>query len=190
MFKRLPIINTTQNIFKALFTYYKMKKRNKKTNKKEGKIKKELLKIKSPALNSSLEEAEKEIENIFERIRKSIHPKYHRLTLGQKAADTMTKWAGSWFFISLLFILIAIWIYLNITAYTLHWDPWPFILLNLLLSCLAATQAPIILMSQNRSNQRDRLRAEYDYRINKKAEKEIRQVKVQLDRIEKRLSRK
>jgi len=179
-----------QNIFKPLFTDYKMKKRNKNTKKRVSDLKKELSKIKSPVLNSSLEDAEKEIENIFERIRKSIHPKHHRLTSGQKAADNLTKWAGSWFFISLLFILIAIWIYLNVTAYVQHWDPWPFIILNLCLSCLAAMQAPIILMSQNRSNQRDRLRAEYDYKINKKAEKEIREVKSQLDRIEKRLSRK
>lgn len=167
-----------------------MKKRSKKTNKKVGEIKKELSKIKSPALNSSLAEAEREVENIFEKISKSIRSKHHRLTIGQKAADAITKWAGSWFFISLLFILIAIWIYLNVTAYVQHWDPWPFIILNLCLSCLAATQAPIILMSQNRSNQRDRLRAEYDYKINKKAEKEIRQVKTQLDRIEKRLVRR
>ena len=69
------------------------------------------------------------------------------------------------------------WIYLNITAYLKQWDPWPFIILNLCLSCLAAIQAPIILMSQNRQAQRDRIKAEYDYRLNKKAEKEIREIK-------------
>ena len=98
-------------------------------------------------------------------------------TLGQKAADGLTKWAGSWLFIILVIILIAIWIYLNITAYVRQWDPWPFIILNLCLSCLAALQAPIILMSQNRENQRDRLRAQYDYAVNRKAEKEIREIK-------------
>ena len=66
-------------------------------------------------------------------------------------------------------------------------DPFPFILLNLILSCLAAIQAPIILMSQNRQGQKDRLKAEYDYQVNRKAEKEIRELKTQLDRIERKL---
>ena len=70
------------------------------------------------------------------------------------------------------------------------WDPYPFILLNLVLSCLAAIQAPVILMSQNRTSQKDRLRAQYDYAVNRKAEKEIQEVKKQLDRIEKIMSRK
>ena len=69
-------------------------------------------------------------------------------------------------------------------------DPYPFILLNLALSCLAAIQAPIILMSQNRENQRDRIRSEYDYSVNRKAEREIQQIKKQLDRIERRSTRK
>ncbi|MBU1136649.1 MAG: DUF1003 domain-containing protein [Nanoarchaeota archaeon] len=99
----------------------------------------------------------------------------YRWTFGQKAADFITKWAGSWFFIISFLFLLGLWILLN--TYWLFfgesWDVYPFILLNLFLSCLAAIQAPIILMSQNREIQRDRLRAEYDYRINKKAEKEI-----------------
>jgi len=74
----------------------------------------------------------------------------------------------------------AIWIVFGKT-----WDPYPFILLNLVLSCLAAVQAPIILMSQNRESQKDRIRAQYDYAVNKKAEKEIQEIKNQLDRIEK-----
>jgi len=98
-------------------------------------------------------------------------------TFGQKAADGLTKWAGSWTFIILLFIFIGAWIFLNIKAYIGQWDPWPFIILNLCLSCLAAIQAPIILMSQNRQTQRDRYKSEYDYRINKKAEEEIREIK-------------
>lgn len=123
---------------------------------------------------------ENKIKTLKEELKflKIIHPvsKSPR-TLGQKAADFLTQWAGSWAFIIIIFILIAGWIYLNITAYMNHWDPWPFIILNLCLSCLAAIQAPIILMSQNRENQRDRLRAQYDYAINKKAEKEIRDIK-------------
>ncbi len=119
---------------------------------------------------------------------KNTHPIFkHKLTIGQKAADKLTAFAGSWIFIFLLAIFIAGWIYLNLTAYIRHWDPWPFIILNLCLSCLAAIQAPIILMSQNRQAQRDRVRAEYDFQVNKKAEKEIQEVKRQLNRIEKKL---
>jgi len=70
------------------------------------------------------------------------------------------------------------------------WDPYPFILLNLVLSCLAAIQAPVILMSQNRHAQKDRLQAQYDYAVNRKAEKEIKEVKEQLERIERKLGRK
>jgi len=103
-------------------------------------------------------------------------------TLGQKAADFMTKWAGSWTFIILFFIFIGIWMATNGYFLLKYFkegitDPYPFILLNLALSCLAAIQAPIILMSQNRGAQRDRIKADYDYHINKKAEKEIREIK-------------
>ncbi len=102
--------------------------------------------------------------------------KYKR-TFGQKAADWVTKWAGSWYFIIGFFIFLFLWIGANILMWIKEWDPYPFILLNLVLSCLAAIQAPIILMSQNRQAQRDRLKAEFDYRINKKAEKEIQEIK-------------
>lgn len=103
-------------------------------------------------------------------------------TRGQKASDSLTKWAGSWIFIIGFFFFLTLWVYINVNLliqYNLGkpWDPYPFILLNLVLSCLAAIQAPVILMSQNRTNQRDRLRAQYDYAINKKAEKEIRDIK-------------
>ena len=103
-------------------------------------------------------------------------------TLGQKAADFITKWAGSWTFIIFFFVFIGIWMSTN-GYFILQYlrgdliDPYPFILLNLALSCLAAIQAPVILMSQNREAQRDRLKVNYDYQINKKAEKEIREIK-------------
>jgi uncharacterized membrane protein len=103
-------------------------------------------------------------------------------TFGQKAADGLTKWAGSWSFIIIIGILITAWIYLNITAYIKHWDPWPFIILNLCLSTLAALQAPVILMSQNRQSQKDRIKAEYDYAVNRKAEREIQEIKNILQR--------
>lgn len=98
-------------------------------------------------------------------------------TFGQRAADWVTKWAGSWYFIISFFIFIILWMSANVLMWINQWDPYPFILLNLVLSCLAAVQAPIILMSQNRAAQRDRLRAEFDYRINKKAEQEIREIR-------------
>ena len=103
-------------------------------------------------------------------------------TLGQKAADFITKWAGSWTFIFGCFIFLGIWMTTNgyfLLKYLKEGiaDPYPFILLNLFLSCLAAIQAPVILMSQNRGAQRDRTKADYDYQINKKAEKEIREIK-------------
>ncbi len=103
-------------------------------------------------------------------------------TFGQKAADILTKWAGSWTFILSLFGFLIVWIFIN-TYFLIKYqtgepfDPYPFILLNLILSCLAAVQAPIILMSQNRTAQRDRLKADYDHAINRKAEKEIRDIK-------------
>ncbi len=98
-------------------------------------------------------------------------------TFGQKAADKVTKWAGSWVFIFSFFVFLMIWISINTLMWINRWDPYPFILLNLVLSCLAAIQAPIILMSQNRQTQRDRAKAEYDYAVNRKAEKEIREIK-------------
>ena len=113
-------------------------------------------------------------------------------TLGQRSADWLTKWAGSWFFIIGLGILMFFWIGIN-TAWLIfgrEWDPYPFILLNFVLSTLAAIQAPIILMSQNREGQKDRARAEYDYAVNKKAEREIREIKTQLDKIERKIGRK
>jgi len=110
-------------------------------------------------------------------------------TLGQKAADGLTKWAGSWIFIISLGILLVIWMFVNTTwlIFGRTWDPYPFILLNFVLSTLAAVQAPIILMSQNRTTQKERIQSKYNYHVNRKAEKEIRDIKRQLNRIEKNL---
>lgn len=123
---------------------------------------------------------------------KLIHPlsKIPR-TAGQKASDLVTRWAGSWVFILIFMALLVLWIVLNSVwiFFGTTWDPRPFILLNLILSVLAALQAPIILMSQNRENQRDRLRAQYDYAVNRKAEKEIQEMKTQLNRIENKLKK-
>jgi uncharacterized membrane protein len=93
-----------------------------------------------------------------------------RRTLGQRMADSFTRGAGSWRFIMIFFVVLAIWMVINAVAGFRHWDPYPFILLNLVLSCVAAVQAPVILMSQNREEARDRIRAEADYEVNLKAE--------------------
>ena len=108
---------------------------------------------------------------------KPIHPTYKtQLTLGQRAADKVTSFCGSWTFIITVILFIITWIILNMVAWLGSWDPWPFIILNLALSCLAALQAPIILMSTNRQTERDRLTAKYDYQVNRKAEREIKKV--------------
>jgi len=112
--------------------------------------------------------------------------KKHRLNMGQWAADRLAEVAGSWGFIIGFFIFLLIWIGLNLNIlwmvyYTeAPFDPFPFILLNLFLSCLAAIQAPVILMSQNRAAQRDRQQATRDYYINRKAEKEIKMLQIQM----------
>jgi uncharacterized membrane protein len=105
-----------------------------------------------------------------------------RLTLGQKMADKIATFGGSWTFIITFFSFILFWIGLNIWILTVKpFDPFPFILLNLILSCLASIQAPIIMMSQNRQEQKDRQRAEHDYKINLKAELEIKLLSEKID---------
>ena len=107
-----------------------------------------------------------------------------KLTLGQKLADKVADFGGSWTFIIAFGVFLLIWILLNI-----YWlmnrafDPYPFIFLNLILSCLAALQAPIIMMSQNRQEAKDRIRSKYDYKVNLKAELEIRQIHEKLDHL-------
>ncbi len=110
--------------------------------------------------------------------------------LGELAADRLTKIVGSWYFIFALAIFMTAWIATNLYLVRTTWDPYPFILLNFVLSTLAAVQAPIILMSQNRSAKRDRSFAEYDHKVNKKAEKEIQDVMEELENIKKLIKRK
>lgn len=99
-----------------------------------------------------------------------------QLTIGQRASDRVANIVGSWPFIIVQSIFLTIWVILNVAAVIRHWDPYPFILMNLVLSMQAAYTAPIIMMSQNRQAERDRLEAHNDYIINKKAEEEIRAV--------------
>lgn len=118
---------------------------------------------------------------------KEVHGK---LTHGEKAADNIAKWAGSWTFIIGFGVLLVIWMLLNTHAYIQQWDPYPFILLNLVLSCMAAIQAPIILMSQNRQSEKDRKKLEYDYSTNRKSERGIEDIRKRLSRIENKLNSK
>jgi len=121
------------------------------------------------------EKKDKAVSNINE-----LHEQ--TLTIGQKAADWLARFAGSWTFIIAFSVAIFIWISMNsVLIFTKHFDPYPFILLNLVLSCLAAIQAPIIMMSQNRLESRDRLRAKNDYNVNVKAEDEIEAIQRKLD---------
>lgn len=97
-----------------------------------------------------------------------------KMTRGQRAADYVAGLVGSWRFIIIQSILIAFWTAFNIVAYVSHWDPYPFILLNLFLSLQAAYTAPIIMMSQNRLAEKDRIEAHNDYVLNIKSEEEVR----------------
>lgn len=101
----------------------------------------------------------------------SVRPESEKkYTLGQRAADAIAKFAGSWAFIFSFIGILILWMALNIVMATKAFDPYPFILLNLVLSCVAAIQAPLIMMSQNRQEEKDRRRAENDYKVNLKTE--------------------
>lgn len=100
----------------------------------------------------------------------NINRKDEKYTFGQRAADKLAGFAGSWPFIIIFFIILLVWIGVNLFFLSKPFDPYPFILLNLVLSCLASIQAPLIMMSQNRQEQKDRLRAENDYKVNLKTE--------------------
>jgi len=103
-------------------------------------------------------------------------------TLGQRLADRMASFGGSWTFIAIFLTVLFAWIAINtVGLLTKPFDPYPYILLNLVLSCIAAIQAPVILMSQNRQGEKDRLRADHDYRVNLKAEFEIRSLHEKID---------
>jgi uncharacterized membrane protein len=104
-----------------------------------------------------------------------------RLTSGQRIADGLATVMGSWTFIIVQSVILTFWIALNVAAYINHWDPYPFILLNLALSFQAAYAAPIIMMSQNRQAAKDRLMAEQDYVVNIKAEEEVKSIMAHLE---------
>ena len=106
------------------------------------------------------------------------------LSFGQRLADSVARQMGSWKVIIIQSIVVAIWMILNLVALIFHWDPYPFILLNLLFSTQAAYAAPIIMMAQNRQNERDRVQAQADFETNVEAKKEIESLQIKLNSIE------
>jgi len=155
----------------------------------------QLIELRKNYINELLAQDFGELNEVEKIVSKSINnrkilSKHHslptdkNLSLGERLADKVASFGGSWSFIIIFFIILIIWMGYN--AWILHdkgFDPYPFILLNLILSCLAAIQAPIIMMSQNRQEAKDRQRAEHDYKINLKAEVEIRMLHEKLDHL-------
>ena len=105
-------------------------------------------------------------------------------SIGDRLSDNVAKGMGSWKFIIWQTVIVLIWMMLNVVAFVRHWDPYPFILLNLIFSTQAAYAAPIIMMAQNRQSQRDRIQAENDYLTNVEAKKEIEALQIHLNKIE------
>jgi len=116
---------------------------------------------------------------------KNWHQRHQdELGFGQRLADSVANGMGSWSFIIIQSLIVVLWMGLNVVGFINHWDSYPYILLNLLFSTQAAYAAPIIMMAQNRQNERDRAKAEDDYRCNIDAKKEIEQLQIKLNAIE------
>lgn len=119
-----------------------------------------------------------------ETVTENVETEYsERATVGERLADRIASFGGSWTFILSFAAVLAAWIVLNSLGSGEHFDPFPYILLNLVLSCLAAVQAPVIMMSQNRQEAKDRSRSEHDYKVNLKAELEIRHLHEKIDHL-------
>ena len=161
----------------------------------QGICREDLAKYRATYVHALLESEKGELTSLEMEVLQSI--KEHELlaqnvdaqfeqewTAGERLADRIATFGGSWAFLIIFGIFIFLWIVMN--SLVLFWrpvDPYPFILLNLLLSCLAAMQAPVIMMSQNRQEAKDRLRSQHDYQVNLKAELEIRQLHEKLDHL-------
>lgn len=123
----------------------------------------------------TIQEQESIVDNL-------LNPPQEVLTRGQKISDKVARFGGSWSFIISFLLLLVVWILFNVLAVQKdRFDPYPFILMNLILSCIAALQAPIIMMSQNRQEEKDRKRSENDFLVNMKAEMEIRGLHQKMD---------
>lgn len=129
-------------------------------------------------LHRIVEDSIKEEQLITENL---LHPPKEVLSQGQKISDKVARFGGSWKFIIIFSVVLVLWIIYNSISAFHAFDPYPYILMNLILSCIAALQAPIIMMSQNRQEEKDRLRGENDYLINMKAELEIRSLHQKID---------
>ncbi len=145
--------------------------------------------------NGTLSAYDKEVlDSIIEKdiLSKNINDEaVKNLTFGEKLSDKLAQFGGSWPFIIIFGSFLLVWMLINLFLLTVHpFDPYPFILLNLVLSCLAAIQAPVIMMSQNRQENKDRLRARNDYQVNLKAEIEIRQLNDKVDHLMLQLGQK
>ena len=133
-----------------------------------------------------IQQTEQQLLEELRKIRASLrasHQEVEQITLGQRVADGVAATMGSWRFIIVQSAILFFWIVLNITAWIAHWDPYPFILLNLALSFQAAYAAPFIMMSQNRQQDIDRVQAKNDYQVNVKAELEIELLHQKIDAI-------
>jgi uncharacterized membrane protein len=151
--------------------------------------------FKAEYVRTILEADKGELSTLEEQVMKSLRKEKflskniniefeEQLTLGDRLADKIAEFGGSWRFIGIFAAILLVWIVINSAILILKpFDPYPYILLNLVLSCLAAIQAPIIMMSQNRQEDKDRLRAQHDYLINLKAELEIRNLHEKMDHL-------
>lgn len=149
--------------------------------------------MKNNAIQSLLTEEDVHLKKLHDIVQESIkseelletnllNPPKEVLTRGQSISDKVARFGGSWNFIIAFAVLLTIWIAYNILAPAAdHFDPYPFILMNLILSCIAALQAPVIMMSQNRKEEKDRMRSENDYLVNLKAELQIRSLHQKID---------
>ncbi len=136
--------------------------------------------------NAELSEMEHQVLESIEKnelLSKDLEEEmYKDLTPGQRTADKIASFGGSWTFIGFFFLFLLLWMSINIfVLFKKSFDPYPFILLNLILSCLAAIQAPVIMMSQNRKEEKDRKRSQNDYKVNLKAELEIKLLHEKID---------
>jgi uncharacterized membrane protein len=143
---------------------------------------KKIIQLEKERLDKLHQMVQKTIEEEQLIIQNLKNPPIEELTEGQKISDRVARFGGSWKFILTFITFLILWICVNLITYnTIGWDPYPFILLNLILSCVAAFQAPIIMMSQNRQEEKDRKRSENDYLINLKAEIQIRSLHHKID---------
>lgn len=146
------------------------------------KVTKQLLQTESEQLNKLRAILEKAIEDEKLITYALLHQPADVLSRGQRISDKVALFGGSWAFILWFLFILVVWIIFNsIAALSARFDPYPFILMNLVLSCIAALQAPVIMMSQNRQEEKDRKRGENDYLVNLKAELEIRELHQKID---------